>query len=106
MVVMEVTTGRAMLLSMDGNMPDDTVGYFKGLANDTAPLRGEAKKAPTQKTDSPTPTIAAAAPKAPSVLKYDDDDLKYMSKQAYKIGERLSRAAGSKRPALKQSPKR
>ena len=72
---------------------DDTVNYFKGLAKKTEPLR------------TPPIKVAPAKPAQNKPVIIDDDDYKYMSKQASKIGERLSKSA-SKRYSGKAAPKR
>ncbi len=85
-------------------MSDDTVGYFNKLAEKTAPLRKESSSS-SSTPSGPAPAKVANKVESKGVLKYDDDDLKYMTKQAYKIGERLSKAA-SRKFTPKQSSKR
>lgn len=98
------TIGKPIHPSISTNMPEDekedsNIAYFKGLANKSAPLRGEK---PAPKVDS-TKSLNKVESDS-GVLKYDDDDLKYMSKQASKIGERLTKTAQKR--YTKQMPKR
>jgi hypothetical protein len=72
---------------------DETIAYFQGLKTKTDPLRGNIKSVP------------AKEPAARKPVEVPDEDYKYMSKQAEKIGDRLSKSA-SKRYSGKAMPKR
>ncbi len=89
-------------------MADDTVGYFKGLAAKTEPIRSGFRKNQEEvaKTTAPSSHESGKSPaNGGGKIFYDDDDYKYMNKQVAKIGENLSRR-GFKKYAPKRFSKR